>query len=155
MARGKTEEIQMRTVFPKIGEVRRDWFVVDAEGKTLGRLATEVARVLMGKHKPLYTPHLQVGDFVVVVNAEKVRLTGKKWTDKIYRHHSMYPGGLKEISARDLLAKQPAKLIEHAVRGMLPKNRIGDRLIRKMKVYAGDRHPHAAQKPAPFPVALS
>ncbi len=145
----------MRTVFPKSGEVRRDWFVVDAEGKTLGRLATEVARVLMGKHKPLYTPHLQVGDFVVVVNAEKVRLTGKKWTDKIYRHHSMYPGGLKEISARDLLAKQPAKLIEHAVRGMLPKNRIGDRLIRKMKVYAGDRHPHAAQKPAPFPVALS
>jgi len=89
------------------------------------------------------------------VNAAKVRLTGKKWTDKIYRHHSMYPGGLKEISARDLLAKQPAKLIEHAVRGMLPKNRIGDRLIRKMKVYAGDRHPHAAQKPAPFPVALS
>lgn len=145
----------MRTLFPKSGEVRRDWFVVDAEGKTLGRLATEVARVLMGKHKPLYTPHLQVGDFVVVVNAEKVRLTGKKWTDKIYRHHSMYPGGLKEISARDLLAKQPAKLIEHAVRGMLPKNRIGDRLIRKMKVYAGDRHPHEAQKPAPFPVALS
>ncbi|MEW5765237.1 MAG: 50S ribosomal protein L13 [Acidobacteriota bacterium] len=145
----------MRTEFPKSGDVRRDWFVVDADGKTLGRLATEVARVLMGKHKPLYTPNAQVGDFVVVVNAEKVRLTGNKWTDKVYRHHSMYPGGLKEISAKDLLAKHPTRLIEKAVRGMLPKNRIGDRLIRKMKVYAGERHPHEAQKPAPFPVALS
>ncbi|MEW6757757.1 MAG: 50S ribosomal protein L13 [Acidobacteriota bacterium] len=145
----------MRTEFPKSGDVRRDWFVVDADGKTLGRLATEVARVLMGKHKPLYTPNAQVGDFVVVVNAEKVRLTGNKWTDKLYRHHSMYPGGLKEISAKDLLAKHPTRLIEKAVRGMLPKNRIGDRLIRKMKVYAGERHPHEAQKPAPFPVALS
>ncbi len=145
----------MRTEFPKSGDVRRDWFVVDADGKTLGRLATEVARVLMGKHKPLYTPNAQVGDFVVVVNAERVRLTGNKWTDKLYRHHSMYPGGLKEISAKDLLAKHPTRLIEKAVRGMLPKNRIGDRLIRKMKVYAGERHPHEAQKPAPFPVALS
>jgi large subunit ribosomal protein L13 len=145
----------MRTEFPKSGDVRRDWFVVDADGKTLGRLATEVARVLMGKHKPLYTPNAQVGDFVVVVNAEKVRLTGNKWSDKLYRHHSMYPGGLKEISAKDLLAKHPTRLIEKAVRGMLPKNRIGDRLIRKMKVYAGERHPHEAQKPAPFPVALS
>ncbi len=145
----------MRTEFPKSGDVRRDWFVVDADGKTLGRLATEVARVLMGKHKPLYTPNAQVGDFVVVVNAEKVRLTGNKWTDKVYRHHTMYPGGLKEISAKDLLAKHPTRLIEKAVRGMLPKNRIGDRLIRKMKVYAGERHPHEAQKPAPFPVALS
>lgn len=144
----------MSTYFPKTGEIPRNWFLVDADGKTLGRLATEVARVLMGKHKPAYAPNVQTGDFVVVVNAEKVRLTGKKWTDKMYRHHSMYPGGLKEIAARDLMAKAPAKLLEHAVRGMLPKNRIGDRLIRKMKVYAGDRHPHQAQKPAPFPATF-
>jgi large subunit ribosomal protein L13 len=145
----------MSTYFAKPGEVPRQWYVVDAEGKTLGRLATEVARVLMGKHKPVFTPHVQTGDFVVVVNAEKIRLTGKKWTDKLYRHHSMYPGGLKEIAARDLMAKNPAKLLELAVRGMLPKTRIGDRLIRKMKVYAGENHPHRAQKPQPFPVALS
>ncbi len=145
----------MSTYFPKSGEIPRNWFLVDADGKTLGRLATEVARVLMGKHKTCYTPHVQTGDFVVVVNAEKVRLTGAKWTDKIYRHHSMYPGGLKETAARDLVAKQPTRLIEKAVRGMLPKNRIGDRLIRKMKVYAGDHHPHQAQKPEPFPVKLS
>ena len=145
----------MSTYFPKSGEIPRNWFLVDADGKTLGRLATEVARVLMGKHKTCYTPHVQMGDFVVVVNAEKVRLTGAKWTDKIYRHHSMYPGGLKETAARDLVAKQPTRLIEKAVRGMLPKNRIGDRLIRKMKVYAGDHHPHQAQKPEPFPVKLS
>ncbi|MGA9751305.1 MAG: 50S ribosomal protein L13 [Acidobacteriota bacterium] len=145
----------MSTYFPKSGEIPRNWFLVDADGKTLGRLATEVARVLMGKHKTCYTPHVQTGDFVVVVNAEKVRLTGTKWTDKIYRHHSMYPGGLKETAARDLVAKQPTRLIEKAVRGMLPKNRIGDRLIRKMKVYAGDHHPHQAQKPEPFPVKLS
>jgi large subunit ribosomal protein L13 len=145
----------MSTYFPKNGEIPRNWFLVDADGKTLGRLATEVARVLMGKHKTCYTPHVQTGDFVVVVNAEKVRLTGAKWTDKIYRHHSMYPGGLKETAARDLVAKQPTRLIEKAVRGMLPKNRIGDRLIRKMKVYAGDHHPHQAQKPEPFPMKLS
>ncbi len=145
----------MSTYFPKNGEIPRSWFLVDADGKTLGRLATEVARVLMGKHKTCYTPHVQTGDFVVVVNAEKVRLTGTKWTDKIYRHHSMYPGGLKETAARDLVAKHPTRLIEKAVRGMLPKNRIGDRLIRKMKVYAGDHHPHQAQKPEPFPVKLS
>ena len=142
----------MSTYFPKKGEVPRNWFLVDAEGKTLGRLATEVARVLMGKHKPSYAPNVQMGDFVVVINAEKVRLTGNKWTGKIYRHHSMYPGGLKETMARDVMAKHPTRMIEHAVKGMLPKNRIGDRLIRKMKVYAGDRHPHQAQKPAAFPV---
>jgi large subunit ribosomal protein L13 len=142
----------MSTYFPKKGEVPRNWFLVDAEGKTLGRLATEIARVLMGKHKPSYAPNVQMGDFVVVINAEKVRLTGNKWTGKIYRHHSQYPGGLKETMARDVVAKHPTRLIEHAVKGMLPKNRIGDRLIRKMKVYAGDRHPHQAQQPAAFPV---
>ena len=144
----------MSTYFPKPGELPRNWFLVDAEGKTLGRLATEIARVLMGKHKPAYAPNVQMGDFVVVVNAGKIRLTGKKWTDKMYRHHSMYPGGLKEIAARDLMAKQPERLVEIAVKGMLPKNRIGDRLIRHMKVYAGDKHPHTAQKPATFPVAF-
>ncbi len=145
----------MRTYFPKPGEVPRQWYLVDADGETLGRLAAEVARVLMGKHKPTYTPHVQMGDFVIVVNAEKIKLTGKKWTDKIYRHHSQYPGGLKEIAARDLLARHPTRLIEKAVRGMLPKNRIGDRLIRKMKAYAGERHPHAAQKPEAFPFKIS
>ncbi len=144
----------MSTYFPKNGEVPRNWYLVDAEGKTLGRLATEVARVLMGKHKPTYTPHVQTGDFVVVVNAEKVRLTGNKWSDKIYYHHSMYPGGLRRRTATEMRDKQPTRMIEKAVRGMLPKNRIGDKLIRKVKVYAGDKHPHQAQKPEPFPVTL-
>jgi large subunit ribosomal protein L13 len=144
----------MSTYFPKNGEVPRNWYLVDAEGKTLGRLATEVARVLMGKHKPTYTPHVQTGDFVVVVNAEKVHLTGKKWSDKIYYHHSMYPGGLRERTANEMRAKQPTRMIEKAVRGMLPKNRIGDKLIRKVKVYTGEKHPHQAQKPEPFPVTL-
>lgn len=145
----------MSTYFPKTGEIRRDWFVVDADGLTLGRLATQVAKVLSGKVCPAYTPFVDTGGFVIVLNAEKVRLTGKKWTDKIYRHHSGYPGGLKETAARDVMAKFPTRMIEHAVRGMLPKNRIGDRLIRKLKVYAGGTHPHRAQKPGPFPLKLS
>ena len=144
----------MSTYFPKKGEVPRDWYLVDADGKTLGRLATEVARVLMGKHRATYTPNVDAGGFVVVVNAEKVRLTGNKWLDKIYYHHSLYPGGLKRVPAREMMAKKPRFLIEHAVRGMLPKNRIGDRLIRKMKVYTGEKHPHKAQQPGPFPVKL-
>jgi len=142
------------TVMAKKGQAPREWYVVDAEGKTLGRLATQVAKVLLGKHKATFTPHVDTGDFVVVLNAAKVQLTGKKWTDKMYRHHTQYPGGLVETPARDLMAKNPAALIEHAVRGMLPKTRIGDRLIRKMKVYPGDQHPHAAQKPGEFPVTL-
>lgn len=142
------------TYMAKKGELPREWYVVDAEGKTLGRLATQVARVLMGKHKPTFTTHVDSGDFVVVVNAGKVHLTGKKWTDKIYRRHTMYPGGLIETPARDLMAQNPAKLVEHAVRGMLPKTRIGDRLIRKMKVYEGDKHPHKAQVPSAFPLKL-
>jgi len=142
------------TYMAKKGELPREWYVVDAQGKTLGRLATQVARVLMGKHKPTFTTHVDSGDFVVVINASKVHLTGKKWTDKIYRHHTMYPGGLVETPARDLMAQSPAKFIDHAVRGMLPKTRIGDRLIRKMKVYAGDKHPHQAQTPAAFPLKL-
>ncbi len=142
------------TFMAKRGELPRNWHVVDAEGRTLGRLATQVARVLLGKHKATFTPHVESGDFVVVINAAKVQLTGKKWTDKLYRRHTQYPGGLIETPARDLMAKSPAKVIEHAVRGMLPKTKIGDRLIRKMKVYAGDKHPHRAQKPGAFPLKL-
>lgn len=141
-----------KTYFAKKGEVERKWYIIDAEGETLGRLASKVARILIGKHKPIYSPHVECGDFVIVINADKVVLTGKKWTDKIYRHHTMYPGGLREISAKDLLKKKPTALVEHAVKGMLPKNKVGDRLIKKLKVYAGPKHPHEAQRPAPFPV---
>jgi len=141
----------MRTMFPKKDEVQREWYVADAEGKTLGRLSTQVARVLMGKHTPAYAPHVDTGGFVVIINAEKVKLTGKKLTDKIYYRHSQYPGGLKQQTAGELLAKHPTRVIEYAVRGMLPKNKLGSRLIRKLKVYAGDQHPHQAQQPQPFP----
>jgi large subunit ribosomal protein L13 len=141
----------MRTYFPKKGEVQRDWYVVDAEGKTLGRLSTEIAMVLMGKNRPTYTPHQDTGGFVIVVNAEKIHLTGNKWSKKIYYRHSQYPGGLKEATASEVRAKHPTRLVEHAVKGMLPKNRIGRRLIRKLKVYTGDKHPHQAQKPADLP----
>lgn len=127
--------------------VERTWYVVDAEGKTLGRLASQVAAILRGKHKPTYTPHVDCGDFVIVINAEKVRLTGKKMTQKIYRHHSGYPGGLKETVAKDLLERRPTRAVELAVKGMLPHNRLGRQMYRKLKVYAGPEHPHAAQKP--------
>lgn len=143
------------TFFAKKGEVVRKWYLVDAEGQTLGRLASQVAKVLMGKHKPIFTPHTECGDFVVVVNAEKVSLTGKKWDEKSYRHHTMYPGGLRETTAKDLLQKKPTSLVEIAVRGMLPKTKIGDRFITKLKVYKGPNHPHEAQQPAPFPIHIS
>ncbi len=123
------------------------WFVVDAQGKVLGRLATRVADVLRGKHRPTFTPNADTGDFVIVVNAEKVKLTGKKMTDKVYRHHSQYMGGLKETTPEKLLAKKPERIIEMAVRGMLPKSKLGDRLFTKLKVYAGPDHPHKAQCP--------
>ena len=129
------------------------WYVVDATDQVLGRLATRVATVLRGKHKPTYTPHEDLGDHVVVVNAEKVRLTGKKWTDKLYRHHTGYIGGLKEITAEKLMQKDPTRIITSAVEGMLPKNRLGRAMSKKLKVYAGAGHPHAAQKPEPFPLA--
>jgi len=127
--------------------VDRDWFLVDAQGKVLGRLAREIAHRLRGKHKTIFTPHTDTGDFVVVINAEKVALTGKKMTDKIYRHHSGFPGGLKEWPAEKLLAKKPKELIRLAVQGMLPKNALGRQMLRKMKIYAGAKHPHEAQKP--------
>ncbi|MFN7963259.1 MAG: 50S ribosomal protein L13 [Thermoanaerobaculia bacterium] len=137
-----------KTYSPKISEVERNWSVVDAEGVTLGRLCTEVARRLMGKHKPTYTPSLDVGDFVIVVNAEKVVLTGRKEDQKIYYRHSGQPGKLKQETAGHLRQRRPAMIVEEAVKGMLPKNKLGRQLLRKLKVYAGPEHPHQAQKPA-------
>ena len=137
----------MKTFMPKSGEVERGWQVVDAEGKVLGRLATEIADILRGKNKPSFTPHMDTGDFVVVVNAGKVRLTGKKMTDKIYYRHSGYPGGLKSITAEKLLEKKPERLLVEAVKGMLPKNKLQSVFMQKLKVYSGAEHPHAAQQP--------
>lgn len=137
----------MRTFSAKPQTVQRGWYVIDATDKVLGRLAAEVARRLRGKHKAEYTPHVDTGDYVIVVNAGKLRLTGKKETDKIYRRYSGYQSGLKETAARALRAKHPERLLEHAVRGMLPKNPLGRAMFRKLKVYAGAEHPHAAQQP--------
>lgn len=137
----------MRTYMAKAQEVERKWYVLDATGKPLGRLATEAARLLKGKHKPTYTPHVDTGDFVIVINADKAVLTGKKLDQKIMYKHSGYTGGLKEISYRNLMAEKPERAVEAAVRGMLPKNRLGRKMIKKMKVYAGAEHLHQAQKP--------
>ncbi len=137
----------MATPMAKKGEVERKWHLVDAQGKTLGRLATRVAVLLRGKNKPIFTPHVDAGDFVIVVNADKIVLTGKKWKDKLYIHHSGYPGGLKSISAEKLMAKKPERLISMAVQGMLPKTKLGRKLIKKLKVYPGANHPHEAQQP--------
>lgn len=139
-----------RTYMARKEDVERTWWVVDAQGQTLGRLAAQVARLLRGKHKPIYTPHVDVGDHVIVVNADKVVLTGNKWTDKIYYHHSGYPGGLKAARAVDVWKRRPEQLVERAVRGMLPKNRLGRAMYRKLRVYAGPEHPHAAQQPKPW-----
>ncbi len=137
----------MKTQVPSKGEVVPAWHVINADNKVLGRVASQAARVLMGKHKPTYTPFLDTGDHVIVVNAAKIRLTGKKEEQKLYRRHSGYPGGLVETQARDVRATRPAKMIEEAIRGMLPKTKLGKQMYRKLKVYAGDRHPHQAQKP--------
>lgn len=137
----------MSTVSAKTEEVQRKWYVVDANNVVLGRLASQVAAVLKGKHKPIYTPHVDTGDFVVVVNAEKVQLTGNKRDEKTYYHHSGYPGGLKSITADKLLDKRPEDVISFAVKGMLPKNPLGRKMFGKLKVYAGSEHPHSAQKP--------
>lgn len=138
----------MRTTYmAKPNEVERKWYVVDAEGKTLGRLASEVASIIRGKHKPQYTPHVDVGDFVIVINAEKVHLTGKKWQTQKYYRHSLYPGGLKVTTAEQMRNEKPERLIELAVHGMLPKNRLGRRMKLRLKAYAGPEHPHQAQQP--------
>jgi len=128
-------------------EVERKWYVVDAEGKTLGRLATEIARILRGKNKPQYTPHVDVGDFVVVVNADKVVVTGRKAEQKVYRRHSGYPGGMKETSYEQMLERRPTEILRKAVYGMMPKTRLARQQFKKLKVYAGPEHPHAAQNP--------
>jgi large subunit ribosomal protein L13 len=140
----------MKTYQAKKEELKHQWYLVNAEGKVLGRLASELAKILRGKHKPTFTPHVDTGDFVVVVNAEKVGLTGKKLKDKIYYRHTGYPGGIKEVSAEKLLAKKPTELIRRAVKGMLPKNSLGRQMLRKLKIYAGPNHPHKAQNPVPL-----
>jgi large subunit ribosomal protein L13 len=137
----------MRSFVPTAGSVERQWHVIDAEGEVLGRVATEAARLLQGKHKAVYTPHIDTGDHVVIVNAEKVRLTGRKEEQKLYRYHSGYEGGVREERAKDVRAKRPARIVEEAVRGMLPKTKLGNAMYRKLKVYAGAQHPHAAQQP--------
>ncbi|NIM68391.1 MAG: 50S ribosomal protein L13 [Armatimonadetes bacterium] len=142
----------MKTQFAKKGETERKWYVVDAEGKVLGRLATQVASRLRGKHKPVFTPHVDTGDFVVVINADKVKFTGKKLDQKIYYRHSNYPGGLKSETLKERLEAKPEEVVRDAVWGMLPKNRLGRTLIKKLKVYRGAEHPHEAQKPEPLSV---
>ncbi|WP_270805973.1 50S ribosomal protein L13 [Aeromonas sp. QDB62] len=137
----------MKTFVAKPETVKRDWYIVDAEGKTLGRIATEIAARLRGKHKAEYTPHVDTGDYIIVVNAEKVHVTGKKFTDKMYHAHSSFPGGIKSISFDKLIQRKPEMVIEAAVKGMLPKGPLGRAMFRKLKVYAGAEHAHAAQQP--------
>ncbi|MGA2465153.1 MAG: 50S ribosomal protein L13 [Thermodesulfobacteriota bacterium] len=142
----------MKTYQAKKEEVDHQWYLVNAEGKVLGRLATELAKILRGKNKPAFTPHVDTGDFVIVVNTGKVVLTGKKMKDKIYYHHTGYPGGIKEITAEKLLAKKPTEMLRIAVKGMLPKNSLGRQMLQKLKIYAGPDHPHEAQKPVPLEI---
>jgi large subunit ribosomal protein L13 len=136
-----------KTYFPKADEITRDWLLVDANDEYLGRLASKIAAVILGKHKPNFTPGVDMGDFVVVINAERIRVTGNKLEDKVYHHHSGYPGGLKSITLRQQLVKHPDRVIRAAVWGMLPHNKLGRQLIKKLKIYAGPEHPHAAQNP--------
>lgn len=141
----------MKTYQPKTGEIDRKWVLVDAQGQNLGRLASRVAMILRGKDKPVFAPHMDVGDFVVIINAEKVAVTGKKLRQKTYYHHSQYPGGIKSVTLEKQLKERPERVLESAVRGMLPKNRLGDALFTKLKVYSGSTHPHAAQRPVALP----
>ena len=143
----------MKTQFPSEGEIVRQWHVVDADGQVLGRVASKAAMILMGKHKPTYTTFLDTGDHVIVINAEKIRLTGRKEAQKVYRRHSGYPGGLSEVGAAKLRATHPTKILEQAIAGMLPKTKLGKQMYRKLKVYAGPKHPHQAQKPVDLTVA--
>ena len=142
----------MKTFSAKTEEVRRDWYVVDATNKTLGRLSTEIARRLRGKHKPEYTPHVDTGDYIVVVNAAKIRVTGNKMKDKLYQHHTGYIGNLKTINLEKLLAKAPEEVITRAVKGMLPKNKLGAAMIKKLRVFGGPEHDHIAQQPQPLEI---
>ncbi|MCT4544389.1 MAG: 50S ribosomal protein L13 [Vallitalea sp.] len=137
----------MKTFMPKAEAVERKWYIVDAEGQTLGRLSSEIAKVLIGKNKPIYTPHVDTGDHVVVINADKVVLTGKKLEQKLYRYHTGHPGGLKEIKYKDMMKNKPEEVVMHAVKGMLPKNKLGRKMLKKLRVYRGSEHKHEAQKP--------
>jgi large subunit ribosomal protein L13 len=143
-----------KTYSAKPAEARasQKWHVVDAEGKTLGRLASQVARIIVGKHKPIYTPHVDCGDYVVVVNAQKIRVTGNKMTEKMYSHHSLYSGGFKQSNLRDVLQRKPERVVKEAVWGMIPHGRLGRQMIKKLKVYGGPEHEHAAQKPQPLEI---
>lgn len=143
----------MKTYLPKVDQNAKAWHLIDADGMVLGRLAVQAADILRGKNKPVYTPHLDAGDFVVVINADKVKLTGKKETDKVYQRYSGYRGGLHERTAAEIRAAHPERLIHMAVKGMLPKNRLAAKLLTKLKVYAGSEHPHIAQNPTPLPAA--
>jgi large subunit ribosomal protein L13 len=140
----------VKTYTPKQNEIQQDWWVVDAEGQTLGRLASKIALILRGKHKPMYTPNLDTGDYVIVINAEKIRVTGNRLDEKVYYRHSKYQGGLKQITLRRQLEKHPERPIQAAVKGMLPKNALGRQMLKKLKIYAGPNHPHEAQRPQPL-----
>jgi len=142
----------MKTFSAKAGEINHDWFVVDAADKTLGRLASEIAHRLRGKHKPEYTPHVDTGDYIVVINAEKIRVTGAKSKDKIYHHHTGYPGGIKSISFEKLIEKAPERVIQGAVKGMLPRNPLGRAMMKKLRIFAGPEHTHQAQQPQPLDI---
>ena len=137
----------MKSYIAKPSDIDRKWYVIDAEGKTLGKLAVEAAMLLRGKKKPTYTPHIDTGDYVIVINAEKVAVSGKKESDKVYKRHSGYPGGLKETNFEDMMAKHPTEAVRHAVKGMMPNGKLGRQMYKKLKVYAGPEHNHAAQKP--------
>ncbi|UCE04884.1 MAG: 50S ribosomal protein L13 [bacterium] len=137
----------MKTFSPKKEDIERKWYVVDAKNQVLGRLASQVARLLRGKHKPIFAPHVDVGDHVIIINAEKIRVTGKKAQQKRYKRYSGYPSGLKETVYEDMLARHPERVLEHAIKGMLPKNRLGRKMFKKLRIYAGEEHPHEAQKP--------
>ena len=142
----------MKSYIAKPADVQRKWYIVDAEGKTLGRLATVVASLLRGKHKPIYTPHVNCGDNVIVINADKIKLTGNKWQDKLYRNHSEYNGGLRTLTAKEVMDKYPTRIVEHAIYGMLPHTKLGDQMRRQLYVYASAEHPHQAQKPVKFEI---
>ncbi len=142
----------MKTISAKPAEVRREWFVIDATNKPLGRLASEIAHRLRGKHKPTFTPHVDTGDYIIVINAEKVHVSGRKETDKLYHHHTGYPGGLKTTNLAMLRERHPERIIEKAVKGMMPRNPLGRAMLRKLKVYSGDAHDHAAQQPKPLEI---
>ena len=146
------DTLSYKTISANKATVQKEWFVVDADSRVLGRLATQIARIIRGKHKPSFTPHVDCGDNVIVVNADKIRLTGKKWDDKVYVSHTGYPGGQRTVTPRELRAKDATRIIEKAVKGMLPKNRLGRQLFKNLYVYEGGEHPHAAQNPEPLPL---